>query len=88
PHPENFMGKFNLLIANWRPIIKYISACRFVGFLTSNYGQSLINSYKKNNVTLFHADFGRCNYETSCMTTEDEIAIWTPFQAEFAGLTI
>ncbi|MFX1234122.1 MAG: substrate-binding domain-containing protein [Promethearchaeota archaeon] len=68
--------------------IKYISACRFVGFLTSNYGQSLINSFKKNNATLFHADFGTCNYETSCMTTEDEIAIWTPFQAEFAGLTI
>lgn len=67
---------------------KYISACRFVGFLTSDYGQALINSYKKNNAILFHADFGTCDYYTNCITTVDEIAIWTPFQAEFSGLTV
>jgi len=68
--------------------IKFISACRFVGFLTSTYGQALINSYKKNNAVLFHANFGSCDITTSCTTTDDEIAIWPPFQAEFAGLTI
>ncbi|MFX1242742.1 MAG: substrate-binding domain-containing protein [Promethearchaeota archaeon] len=68
--------------------VKFTSASRFIGFLTSQYGQDLINAYKKNNAILFHADFGSCNISTSCDTTDEEIAIWTPFQAEFAGLTI
>ncbi|MFX1490488.1 MAG: substrate-binding domain-containing protein [Promethearchaeota archaeon] len=68
--------------------IKYLSACRFVGFLTSPYGQALINAYKKNNAVLFHADFGLCDSTTSCTTTDEEIAIWTPYQAEYAGLTV
>ncbi|MFX1380719.1 MAG: substrate-binding domain-containing protein [Promethearchaeota archaeon] len=70
------------------PHTKYLSACRFIGFLTSPYGQELINAYKKNNVALFHSNFGSCDNTTSCSTTDDEVAIWTPFQAEFAGLTI
>ncbi|MFX1600871.1 MAG: substrate-binding domain-containing protein [Promethearchaeota archaeon] len=70
------------------PHVKYLSACRFVGFLTSPYGQALIDAYKKNNAVLFHANFGTCDSSCSCSTTNDEIAIWTPFQAEFAGLTI
>ncbi|MFX0024544.1 MAG: substrate-binding domain-containing protein [Candidatus Hermodarchaeota archaeon] len=70
------------------PHVKFTSASRFVGFLTSQYGQDLINAYEKNNAVLFHANFGTCNVSCSCGTTEDEIAIWTPFQAEFAGLTI
>jgi tungstate transport system substrate-binding protein len=70
------------------PHTKYISTCRFVGFLTSPYGQELINAYMKNNAILFHANFGLCNNNTSCSTTNEEIAIWTSFQAEFAGLTI
>ncbi len=68
--------------------VKYISVCQFVGFLTSAYGQSLINSYKKNNEVLFHADFGTCDFDTGCTTTEDEVTIWTPFHAEFASLLI
>ena len=70
------------------PHVKYLSACRFVGFLTSPYGQSLINAYRKNNQILFHASFGICDYNCSCTTTNDEIAIWSPFQAEYAGLTV
>ncbi|MFX1324318.1 MAG: substrate-binding domain-containing protein [Promethearchaeota archaeon] len=68
--------------------VKFISACRFVGFLTSPYGQQLINSYTKNNAVLFHANFGTCNSSTNCPTTDDEIAIWTPFHVEYAGLTV
>ena len=70
------------------PHVKYTAACRFVGFLTSPYGQDLINAYKKNNAVLFHACFGTCNETHSCPTTDAEIAIWTPFQSEFAGLSI
>ncbi|MFX0001394.1 MAG: substrate-binding domain-containing protein [Candidatus Hodarchaeota archaeon] len=70
------------------PHVKYLSACRFVGFLTSPYGQALINKYKKNNAVLFHANFGTCDNSTSCTTTENEVVMWAPFQAEFAGLTI
>ena len=70
------------------PHVKYLSACRFVGFLTSPYGQALIDSYTKNNALLFHSSFGICDSSTSCITTETEVATWTPFQAEFAGLTV
>jgi len=71
-----------------RPHVKYLSVCRFIGFLTSPYGQALINAYRKNSAVLFHANFRICDSSSSCITTEDEIAIWTPFQAEFAGLTV
>ncbi|MHA2398510.1 MAG: substrate-binding domain-containing protein [Promethearchaeota archaeon] len=70
------------------PHVKYLAASRFVGFLTSKYGQDLINSYKKNNAVLFQGSFGLCNNNYSCATTDNEIAYWTPFQAEFAGLSI
>jgi tungstate transport system substrate-binding protein len=70
------------------PHAKYLSACRFLGFLTSPYGQALIDAYTKNNAVLFHANFGSCNITCSCTTTDDEIAIWTPFHAEFAGLPV
>ncbi len=67
------------------PHVNYVSACRFVGFLTSNYGQSLIESYTKNNEVLFYADFGTCDFDTGCSTMDNEAAIWTAFQAEFDG---
>ncbi len=70
------------------PHVKFVSANRFIGFLTSPFGQSLINAYTKNNAILFHGNFGSCNTSTSCSTTHDEVAVWTPFQAEFAGLTL
>jgi len=70
------------------PHIKYKSVCRFIGFLTSPYGQALIDTYRKNNVVLFHANFGTCDIDCSCTTTKGEVAIWTAFQAEFEGLTI
>ena len=70
------------------PHVKYLSVCRFIGFLTSPYGQDLIDSYKKNNAVLFHSSFGVCDNTTSCSTIDDEIAIWTPFQAEYTGLTV
>ncbi|MFX1276848.1 MAG: substrate-binding domain-containing protein [Promethearchaeota archaeon] len=65
------------------PYVKYNSACRFVGFLTSNLGQLLINSYTKNNEVLFHGDFGTCDTTTSCTTTATEVATWAYFQMEF-----
>ncbi len=70
------------------PHVKYLSTCRFVGFLTSPYGQALIDAYRKNNQILFHANFGTCDQDVGCTTTTDEISIWTPYQAEFAGLTV
>ena len=70
------------------PHVKYVAACRFVGFITSPYGQALINTYKKNNMVLFHSCFGTCNETHSCTTTDDEIAIWTPYHSEFADLSI
>jgi tungstate transport system substrate-binding protein len=70
------------------PHVKFLSACRFVGFLTSTYGQELIDSYTKNNAVLFHSSFGTCNSSTNCPTVDNEIAIWTPFQAEYVGLTV
>jgi tungstate transport system substrate-binding protein len=70
------------------PHVKYVSACRLVGFLTSPYGQALIDAYTKNGAILFHSDFGSCNATTNCPTTTDEVTLWTPFQAEFSGLTI
>jgi tungstate transport system substrate-binding protein len=70
------------------PHTKYVSACRFVGFLTSPYCQALINAYTKNSEVLFHANFGSCDTTTSCTTTDDELVIWLPFQTEFASLTL
>ncbi|MFX1366635.1 MAG: substrate-binding domain-containing protein [Promethearchaeota archaeon] len=70
------------------PHVKYVSVCRFIGFLTSPYGQDLIDAYRKNNQVLFHADFGTCDNDTACTTTADEITIWKPYQIEFADLTV
>ena len=66
------------------PHIKYLAACRFVGFLTSPYGQALINSYTKNGEVLFIPDFDDCDDTTSCSTIENEVAIWSDFHGEFA----
>jgi tungstate transport system substrate-binding protein len=68
--------------------IKFVSACRFVGFITSTYGQALIDAYRKNNAVLFRACFGICNETHGCSTTRDEIAIWMPYHSEFTGLSI
>ncbi|GAH51540.1 unnamed protein product, partial [marine sediment metagenome] len=43
------------------PHVKFLSVSRFIGFLTSPYGQALINAYRKNNAVLFHASFGICD---------------------------
>ncbi|MFX1280447.1 MAG: substrate-binding domain-containing protein [Promethearchaeota archaeon] len=70
------------------PHIKFVAACRFVGFLTSPYGQALISSYKKNNEILFHPAFGICNETHNCPTTKLELAFWAPYQSEFSDLSI
>lgn len=70
------------------PHVKFVASCRFVGFLTSPYGQALIDNYKKNNAVLFHSAFGICNETHSCPTTDTEIAFWAPYQSEFSGLSI
>ena len=63
--------------------VKYSSVLRFVGFLTSDYGQNLINSYTKNGEKLFYAAFGTCNTTHNCPTTEEENSFWTTYQQEF-----
>lgn len=68
--------------------VKYLSVLRFIGFLTSDYGQALINSFTKNGEILFQPAFGKCDSTHGCTTTNDEIAIWTPYQAEYATLSI
>ena len=60
--------------------VKYSSVLRFVGFLTSDYGQNLINSYTKNGEKLFHAAFGMCNTTHNCPTTGKEVSYWTSYQ--------
>lgn len=65
------------------PHVKYNNVLRFVGFLTSDYGQNLIDSYTKNGETLFHAAFGICNSTHNCPTTEEELLYWTSYQQEF-----
>jgi tungstate transport system substrate-binding protein len=65
------------------PHVKFVAACRFVGFLTSPWGQALINYYTKNNVVLFHSAFRICNETHNCPTTDIEIAFWEPYHSEF-----
>jgi len=68
--------------------VKYDTVLRFGGFLTSEFGQSLIGAFRKNNAILFHPSFGICNETHSCPTTDEEITFWTPYQSEFANLTL
>ncbi len=68
--------------------VKFDTVLRFGGFLTSQFGQSLIGTFRKNNAILFHPSFGICNKTHSCPTTDEEITFWTPYQSEFAGLTL
>ncbi len=70
------------------PSIKYQAARRFIAFLTCPYGQALIGNYKKNNEVLFTPAFGTCDITHNCPTTATEIAIWTPYQAEFASYSL
>jgi tungstate transport system substrate-binding protein len=70
------------------PHVNYVAAFRFVGFLTSSYGQALISNYKRNNAILFHSAFEICNETHTCPTTDTEIAFWAPFHSEFSGLSI
>jgi len=72
----------------FHPHVKYVAVCRFVGFLTSPYGQDLINAYKKYNAVLFRSCFGTCNETHSCPTTDTEISLWAPFHSEYVGLSI
>ena len=63
--------------------VKYSSVIRFVGFITSEYGQNLINSYTKNGEKLFYGAFGICNSTHNCPTTEEEVSFWASYQQEF-----
>ncbi len=88
---ESVVGEDNLLNPygvipvnpNLHSYVKYTSVLRFVGFLTSDYGQNLINSYTKNGEKLFHAAFGTCNSTYNCPSTEEEVSFWTSYQQEF-----
>jgi len=68
--------------------VKYNTILRFGGFITSEFGQSLIGAFRKNNAILFHPCYGFCNETHKCPTTDEEINFWTPYQSEFAGLTL
>ena len=82
---DNLLNPYGVIPVNLdlHPQVKYNSVLRFVGFLTSDYGQNLINTYTKNGETLFHAAFGICNSTHNCPTTEEEISFWTIYQQEF-----
>jgi tungstate transport system substrate-binding protein len=64
--------------------VKYISVCRFIAFLTSDYGQALINSHTRNGEVLFQPAFGKCDIIYKCPTTEEESHFWTTLQTEYA----
>ena len=66
--------------------INYEKAHKFIEFLVSEQGQTLIKDYKKNGEILFHPDFGKCNDTTSCPTTESEVTYWSQFNGGFVGL--
>jgi tungstate transport system substrate-binding protein len=83
---ENLLNPYGVIPVNpdLHSHVKYESVLRFVGFLTSDYGQTLINSFTKNGETLFHAAFGICNITHNCLTTSEELSFWTSYQQEFA----
>lgn len=68
------------------PHVKYKAVLRLGGFLTSVYGQNLIDNFRKSNEILFHANFGFCNETLSCSTTNEEVTFWTANQIEFEDL--
>ncbi|MHA1535831.1 MAG: substrate-binding domain-containing protein [Promethearchaeota archaeon] len=82
---DNLLNPYGVIPVNpdLHSHVKYSNVLRFVGFLTSDYGQNLINSYTKNGEKLFHAAFGICNTTHNCPTTEEEIFFWTSYQQEF-----
>jgi len=82
---DNLLNPYGVIPVNpdLHSQVKYTSVLRFVGFLTSGYGQNLINIYTKNGETLFHAAFGICNSTHNCLTTEEELSFWTIYQEEF-----
>jgi len=82
---DNLLNPYGIIPVNpgLHSHVKYSSVLRFVGFLTSNYGQNLINTYTKNGEKLFHAAFGMCNTTHNCATTEQEGYFWTSYQQEF-----
>ena len=82
---DNLLNPYGVIPVNpdLHSHVKYSSVLRFVGFLTSDYGQNLISSYTKNGETLFYAAFGKCNLTHNCPTTEEEVSFWTPYQQEF-----
>ena len=68
--------------------VKYEAVLRFGGFLTSEYGQSLIAAYRKNDAVLFHPAFRICDETHDCPTTTKEISFWAQYQGVFAALSI
>ena len=82
---DNLLNPYGVIPVNpnLHSHVKYSNVLRFVGFLTSDYGQNLINSYTKNGEKLFHAAFGMCNTTHNCPTTGKEVSFWTTYQQEF-----
>jgi len=82
---DNLLNPYGVIPVNpdLHSHVKYNSVLRFVGFLTSGYGQNLINTYTKNGEKLFHAAFGICNSTHNCPTTEEELSFWVGYQQEF-----
>ena len=79
---DNLLNPYGVIPVNpdLHSHVKYSSVLRFVGFLTSDYGQNLINSFTKNGEKLFHTAFGMCNTTHNCPTTEEEVSFWTTYQ--------
>ena len=79
---DNLLNPYGVIPVNpdLHSHVKYSSVLRFVGFLTSDYGQNLINSYTKHGEKLFHSAFGTCNSTLNCPTTDEEVYFWRSYQ--------
>ena len=67
------------------PNIKYDLAVKFIGFLTSEVGQTMISEFRKNGEILFRPAFGICNHTHDCKTTQQEIDIWKNHNGNYLG---
>lgn len=67
------------------PGVKFEWAMNFVAWLTSKEAQSMIANYTKGGEVLFHPDFGKCDVDTSCTTTAEEVRYWSKYNGGYTG---
>lgn len=67
------------------PTIKIALARKFVAWLVSERGQTMIGDYKVGGEVLFNPDFGICDDTTGCKTTAQEVEIWKIYNGGYTG---